>query len=283
MSVQAITDLSAALPFPEGGIASRPILDLAEGTKLVLFALDGGQEISPHAAPFPAEIVALEGTIDVLVGEAWYPLQAHQAIELPVGIPHGVRAQGQARFLLIMRRGALKAAQAREEACAHHGCGHGQAEASAGTRVSHPTLLKWMAEHTEAQQRLDRMEAALRRAQWDEVREGAHWLYTELKAHNEAEETHLFPLMDPLFGGGHGPTACMREEHRLLWDLTVSVLGDITDGQARNPQNSERLGLQLVATLRSHIDKENNVLYPMAERLLSAEALERLGQAMAHA
>lgn len=283
--MSAITDLAAALPIPEGGIVSKAILDLPGATKVVLFALDAGQEITPHAAPFPAEIVALEGRIRVSVGEEACALLPHQAVDLPPGVPHGIVAQEPSRFMLTMRRGAKASAAApasKEEACAHHGCDHGSIPAAAGS-VTNPTLRKWMAEHAEALQRLDRMERAVQSSDWEGVHGVATWLFEELKAHNEAEEQHLFPLLDPMFGGGHGPTHCMREEHRLLWDLTQIVLGDIRDGVAGNPEGSARAATQLIGTLRSHIEKENNVLYPMAERMLDAATLARLGEVFAHA
>lgn len=287
MNTIAINDLGSALPMQAGGIVSKAILDLPGATKVVLFALDAGQEITPHAAPFPAEIVGLEGRLDVSVGSESYPILAHQAIELPAGLPHGIVAKEASRFLLIMRRGAragASSAQAgKEEACAHHGCGHEGPLGAPAETVSHPTLLKWMAEHDEALKRLDRMELAAQQGDWEGVRAVADWLYQELKLHNEAEEAHLFPLMDPHFGGGHGPTQCMREEHRLLWDLTLLVLGDITDGIARNPEGCARTSLQLASSLRSHIEKENKVLYPMAERLLSEADLANLGRVFTQA
>lgn len=285
MNATAINDLNAALPMQEGGIVSKAILDLPGGTKVVLFALDAGQEISPHAAPFPAELLGLEGRLQVSVGGESYPILAHQAIELPAGLPHGIVAREPSRFLLTMRRGAKAGAglphSVKEEACEHHGCGHDGALAEAGVAVHHPTLLKWMAEHDEALQRLDRMELATRAGDWHGVREVAQWLYEDLKPHNEAEEAHLFPLMDPHFGGGHGPTQCMREEHRLLWDLTLLVIGDLPEGGPGNPEGCARTALQLVATLRSHIEKENKVLYPMAERLLSEAELSELAKVFA--
>lgn len=280
--MSAVNDLAAALPIPEGGIVSKAILDLPGATKVVLFALDTGQEISPHAAPFPAELVALEGRLRVSVGEEACVLLPHQAVDLPPGVPHGIVAQEPSRFMLTMRRGAKAPAPgSREEACSHHGCDHG-APAAAG-QVSNPTLVKWMGEHAEALKRLERMEAAVKGGDWDGVKEVATWLFEELKAHNEAEEEHLFPLLDPMFGGGHGPTHCMREEHRLLWDLTQMVLGDLRDGVAGNPDSTVRAATQLIGTLRSHIEKENNVLYPMAERMLDAATLARLGEVFAHA
>lgn len=284
MSIQAITDLNQTLPIPEGGIASKPIVDLRGSTKVVLFSLDHGQEITPHTAPFPAEVIVLEGRLEVLVGKITQPVVSHQVIDLPAGLVHGLKALEPARFLLVMRRGAQAPSPKpldKDEACAGHGCSHHGAEA--GPEVQHPVLRQWMAEHEEAGKRLNRMEQATKRRDWGAVKEGALWLFTDLKVHNEAEETYLFPLMDPLFSGSHGPTSCMREEHRMLWDLTLMVLGDITDGTSRNPDQCERMSLQLISTLRSHIEKENNVLYPMAERMLDPVALEQLGMAFTKA
>jgi quercetin dioxygenase-like cupin family protein len=303
MSVQAVTDLAAALPMQEGGIVSKAILDLPGSTKLVLFALDAGQEITPHAAPFPAEIVGLEGRIEVSVGDEAFAILPHQAIDLPPGLPHGIVAKEPSRFLLTMRRGA-KAELGQgscghhhahgeggcdhghdhghgDEECEHHGCSSGLAEAPQ-TLVNHPTLQAWMAEHDEALVRLGRMESAVASGDWGGVREGADWLYQELKLHNEAEEQHLFPLMDPFFGGGHGPTHCMREEHRQLWNLTLTILDDISaEGLARNPEDADRTATQLIGMLRAHIEKENKVLYPMAEKILSAADLAKLGAVLA--
>jgi len=303
MTVQAITDLATALPMQEGGIVSKAILDLPGATKLVLFALDAGQEITPHAAPFPAEIVGLEGRIEVSVGDEAFVILPHQAIDLPPGLPHGIVAREASRFLLTMRRGAKAEAG---HACGHHGhehgaCGHGHDHAHGDEEcehhgcssdlaeapqsvVNHPTLQAWMAEHDEALVRLGRMESAVASGDWGGVREGADWLYQELKLHNEAEEQHLFPLMDPFFGGGHGPTHCMREEHRQLWNLTLTILDDISaEGLARNPEDAGRTATQLIGMLRAHIEKENKVLYPMAEKILSAADLTKLGAALAKA
>ena len=95
-----------ALTIPEEGIASRPLLDVKDATKLVLFALDKGQEISAHKSPFPAAVLLLEGSIEVLVGETWHPLDANRQIALPMGLPHGIRALEASHFLLTMLRGA---------------------------------------------------------------------------------------------------------------------------------------------------------------------------------
>ena len=101
-----IRDLNETLPIPEAGIASTPLLELPGAAKVVLFALDRGQELSPHAAPFPAEIVLLAGALDVMVGETWTSLTPDQLVALPKGATHAVRAQAPSHFLLTLRRGA---------------------------------------------------------------------------------------------------------------------------------------------------------------------------------
>ncbi|PKN59261.1 MAG: cupin [Deltaproteobacteria bacterium HGW-Deltaproteobacteria-14] len=103
---QTPTDLAQALVIPEGGIASRPLLEVKGGIKIVLFGLDAGQEISPHLSPFPAEVLVLKGRLDVLVGEQTWPVPANGHIDFPMGLPHGLTALEPTWFVLTMLRGA---------------------------------------------------------------------------------------------------------------------------------------------------------------------------------
>lgn len=261
-----IRDLAAALPVPEAGIASSPLLDLAGGTKLVLFALDAGQEISPHATPFPAQVLVLDGRLSVMVGTEWETLEANDGLDLPPAIPHAVKALAPGHFLLTMLRG-VKAEPAAEPLPERD-------EASYG--VASPVLRKWMREHDEALRRLALMEKGARSGDWVAVASVAKWLYDELKTHNEAEEQFLFPLMDPMFGGGHGPTDCMRSEHRAIWAATLELQEQVKTGSPADSGRATTLALQIAGELGAHIDKENNVLYPMAERMLGPEQLQAL-------
>lgn len=261
-----IKDLATALPVPEAGIASSPLLDLPGSTKLVLFAIDAGQEISPHAAPFPAQVLVLAGQLEVMVGSDWETLATHDGLDLPAGLPHAVRALAPSHFLLTMLRGAKAGTPPPPE----------RDEASYG--VDSPVLRRWMREHDEALRRLDRLAQGARSADWAAVSTVAKWLYDELKTHNEAEEQFLFPLMDPAFAGGHGPTDCMRAEHRALWAATLELQELVKAGVPADPIRAATLAQQIAADLGAHIDKENQVLYPMAERMLSPEQLQSLEQ-----
>lgn len=100
------TDLSEALALPAGGIASRPLLEVRGGIKVVLFALDAGQEISPHLSPFPAEVLVLRGRMEISVGDERWTVPAQGRIDFPMGRPHGLLALEASWFLLTMQRGA---------------------------------------------------------------------------------------------------------------------------------------------------------------------------------
>lgn len=103
--MSAITNLSDALPLSKDAIASRPLIDLPESTKLVLFAMDQGQEISAHTTPFPARVTCLEGRLEVMVDGVWSPIASKESMDLPKGLPHGVRATEPTHWMLLMLRG----------------------------------------------------------------------------------------------------------------------------------------------------------------------------------
>lgn len=260
-----LSSLDQALPIPHGGIASRPLVDQPGGTKVVLFALDGGQEISPHAAPFPAELTVLEGLLEVQVGDHKEAVGSHSFLRLPKSVPHSLHALVRTHFMLVMRRGA----GVKEE----HGCsGRGHCHHAEGEEVRHPLLKQWMAEHAEAMRRMAILHEALDQELWGVARDVSDWLASELKTHNHAEEQLLFPLLDPHFPGG-GPTFVMRAEHTHLWALMDQLGTALNEAKGREAKEA---GHALIDHLRAHIDKENRILYPMAERMLSPQELEAL-------
>lgn len=101
----AITDLNEVLPVSPGAIASRPLIDLPEDLKLVLFAMDVGQEISAHSAPFPATVLCISGKLEVMVEGVWATLGPGERQDLPKGRPHGVKALEPSHWMLTMLRG----------------------------------------------------------------------------------------------------------------------------------------------------------------------------------
>jgi quercetin dioxygenase-like cupin family protein len=101
----ALTNLNETLPVSAGAIASRPLIDLPGDLKLVLFAMDAGQEISAHSAPFPATVLCISGKLEVMVEDVWTTLNPGERQDLPKGLPHGVKAAEPSHWLLTMLRG----------------------------------------------------------------------------------------------------------------------------------------------------------------------------------
>jgi len=95
------------------------------------------------------------------------------------------------------------------------------------------------------------------------------------RVHHAKEEGLLFSRLNqrgmPSQGG---PIAAMLHEHE-LGRAYIRGLADALDGAGRGESGAlqalrDNLG-GYIGLLRAHIDKEDHVLYPMAERLLSRE------------
>jgi iron-sulfur cluster repair protein YtfE (RIC family) len=139
-------------------------------------------------------------------------------------------------------------------------------------------LDKWVHEHEVAQGKLARLDQALAGQDWAGVKEAAQWLFDELKPHNEAEERWLFPRMAEKLGTGPGPIAAMLAEHRHIWGHEEALMACLEQLPPPDPAKAARHAQEIVETLSAHIFKENNVLYPMAERMLGPQALAALDQ-----
>jgi hemerythrin-like domain-containing protein len=95
------------------------------------------------------------------------------------------------------------------------------------------------------------------------------------RCHHGKEERHLFPAMHgkgmPLDAG---PLAVMLHEHELGRGAVRAIaeaLDRVKHGEAAAGSDLAAALLGYVELLRNHISKEDNVLFPMADRILPAE------------
>jgi hemerythrin-like domain-containing protein len=92
--------------------------------------------------------------------------------------------------------------------------------------------------------------------------------------HHQKEEQLLFPALEASgLSPTHGPTAVLRDEHRrsMFWRQRLE--------QALVARDRLRVGstaASWVDLLRAHVLKENQILFPLARKLLTADQLERL-------
>ncbi len=95
--------LAELVEYAPGAVVSRTLLASPEGG-LTVFALDAGQRIWPHAAPFDAVLVVLDGRPTVTVGNRIAIPGPGEATLLPAGVPHGIEAGLRCRLLLMTLR-----------------------------------------------------------------------------------------------------------------------------------------------------------------------------------
>lgn len=94
----------------------------------------------------------------------------------------------------------------------------------------------------------------------------------DLDPHSEREEGVLFPMMGVYIGITSGPIAVMEYEH----DQAKSHIGEFLEKSAGCQSSEEKKNLTTLIKnayfiLTEHFAKEENVLFPMAERMLTIE------------
>jgi regulator of cell morphogenesis and NO signaling len=114
------------------------------------------------------------------------------------------------------------------------------------------------------------------------LRESVQAFVNELDPHSKREEEVLFPMMAQYIGRTSGPIAVMEIEH----DQANQQLASFLTKTAELSETVDRDSAALLANeaivayhiLAEHFMKEENVLFPMAERLLSDEEKEELAE-----
>lgn len=122
---------------------------------------------------------------------------------------------------------------------------------------------------------------------------------TKLALHTKKEDEGLFPAMEAIFGTEHTPVVVMRLEHAEiheqgeLFRQTLSQLQQVEHPAIEASGETLRALIQanagsagalwatardLVELLDRHFAKEEQVLFPMAEALLDAATLARVGE-----
>lgn len=91
--------------------------------------------------------------------------------------------------------------------------------------------------------------------------------------HHAKEEEQLFPAMEARGLPAEGPTAVMREEHRIGRAYLARLAAHLESGNLAGLRG-ESLGY--AALMRDHIYKEDEILFPMALSVLGPEDLARL-------
>ncbi|WP_251028403.1 hemerythrin domain-containing protein [Bacillus sp. ISL-18] len=99
-----------------------------------------------------------------------------------------------------------------------------------------------------------------------------------LDPHSEREEGVLFPMMGVYIGTTSGPIAVMEYEHEQAKSNIGAFLQRAEVGESTTEEKKKLAELVQNAyfILTDHFNKEENVLFPMAERMLSDEEKKEL-------
>jgi hemerythrin-like domain-containing protein len=108
------------------------------------------------------------------------------------------------------------------------------------------------------------------------------FLQEEVGHHNRREEEALFPVLDRYV---EGPTAVMRQEHRVLKRELRRLKREVQAvSQKRTSKRAiKKLGEQaqvVVQQFVNHIHKENNILFPLVQKFLTQDALREIARRM---
>lgn len=105
-------------------------------------------------------------------------------------------------------------------------------------------------------------------ASTDEVRASALTLAAAVERHRDLEEELLYPAILRAFGQDFPPMRVMEAEHKEI-ERCIIALRDRTGDASVHARG-------LISVLRDHIQKEVQVLFPMAQSRIPAADLERM-------
>lgn len=99
-------ELLATCPIVAGATVSRALLNTPDG-RVIVFAMDAGQEMSKHRAPFMASVQVLDGRLKFGVDGKDREMRANDWLIMPPNAPHRLLAIEPTRFVLtLFKRGS---------------------------------------------------------------------------------------------------------------------------------------------------------------------------------
>ena len=102
---------------------------------------------------------------------------------------------------------------------------------------------------------------------WDEAAQSWEIFRNALETHLNREESFLFPAFEAQTGNTQGPTAVMRMEHEQMRSLVSAMDEAIV---ATDADSFLGLAETLMILVQQHNMKEEQILYPMSDQVLSA-------------
>jgi len=110
------------------------------------------------------------------------------------------------------------------------------------------------------------------------LREHVQQFLQQLDPHSRREEDILFPMMERYIGKQFGPIAVMEYEHQEAKRNIATFLQKTETICEKEAKQLASYVINAYMILTDHFTKEEQVLFPMAEKLLSVEEKEQLAK-----
>jgi hemerythrin-like domain-containing protein len=137
-------------------------------------------------------------------------------------------------------------------------------------------ILEYMSgEHERCDVLFANAEQAAAKGHWDEARKLFSDFAKELENHFTIEEQKLFPTVERAMGNTGGPIAVMRMEHSQMRELLENSI-ELIEQQDRDGF----LGASetLLVLMQQHNMKEEQIVYPMTDRILGEDTRQVLSE-----
>ncbi len=141
-------------------------------------------------------------------------------------------------------------------------------------------------EHENVLQKLDALEVVIghldrKEEVFPRLKELASFFQTDFWVHFVKEEEALFPELERFIPGEGGPLGVMLMEHEELRDMNAAMQGVISDYMSdalhlEVAEMTRKHGSHFIRLLRDHIDKENSILFAIADMHLDQTQVEKV-------
>ncbi|MCU7906617.1 MAG: hemerythrin domain-containing protein [Candidatus Thiodiazotropha sp. (ex Epidulcina cf. delphinae)] len=110
------------------------------------------------------------------------------------------------------------------------------------------------------------MEQALYHSKWSHAEKAAYDLAHAMERHFNLEEERLFPELEQVSSQASGPVSVMMMEHAQMRHLLKTLQSSM---QQQSKETLLGITDTLLVTMQQHNMKEENILYPLADRFVA--------------
>ncbi len=103
-----VLKMDKIVDFADGRVNSKTLVNRKD-LSISFFAFDKGEGLSTHSAPGDAMVVAIEGSVNIVVGDnPEINVKAGDTVVMPAEIPHSLSAPEAFKMMLIVVKASQK-------------------------------------------------------------------------------------------------------------------------------------------------------------------------------